>query len=211
MSFIIRVKDLTVKFNGKVLYENLCMNVEKGQKVTISGESGSGKTTLINILLGFMPFWEGEIEFFNRPLSADNIQFIRGNVSYVPQEFQMYSDSVAELIEFPFRFRINRSIRPSRDKIVEQLASLNLEEHILSKRPDEISGGERQRIFMAQALLLEKPLLILDEPTSALDVGSIEKIAARVLKNNDLSILSTSHNQIWLKHSEAIYNLDRNG
>ncbi|MCF8335791.1 MAG: ABC transporter ATP-binding protein, partial [Bacteroidales bacterium] len=69
----------------------------------------------------------------------------------------------------------------------------------------------KQRIAIASALLLEKPLLILDEPTSALDTNTIKKVVTRVLKQNEQTVLSTSHNKNWTDHSNKIYNLDHHG
>lgn len=208
---MITLKDLTVKFDGKVLYRNFSMSVEKGEKVTLAGESGVGKTTLIHLLLGFLPVYQGNVYIFGKKLNPQNILYIRSNTAYVPQELFLPLSTVEEIIHTPFRFKKNKDTFPSRQKITKTLNELNLEEDILKKNLDEISGGQKQRIAIASALLLEKPLLILDEPTSALDTNTIEKVVNRVLKQNEQTVLSTSHNQNWTNHSDRIYNLDQHG
>jgi ABC-type multidrug transport system ATPase subunit len=208
---MIQVKNLTVKFDGKVLYKNFSMEVNQGEKVSLAGESGTGKTTFINILLGFLPFQEGEIYVFDKKLNADNIHLIRSNIAYVPQELRVSLNSVSEMLYTPFQFKRNKDLYPSKQKLLSVLNALNLKDEILDKDLDEISGGQKQRLAIASALMLEKPLLIMDEPTSALDSNTIEKVAAQVLKNNQNTVLSTSHNPIWTNLSDKIYNLDNHG
>ncbi|MEF8984823.1 MAG: ATP-binding cassette domain-containing protein [Bacteroidales bacterium] len=208
---MISVENLTVQFDGRALFQNFSMTVEKGEKVTLAGESGVGKTTFIHLLLGFLPVYKGEIFIFGKRLNPKNIEYIRSNIAYIPQELYLPLNTVEEIIYTPFRFKKNKNAAPSRQKIIETLNALNLEEDIMKKNLEEISGGQKQRIVIASALLLDKPLLILDEPTSALDTKTINKVVTRVLKENDKTVLSTSHNQLWTDHSDKIYNLDHHG
>ncbi|MGM0531247.1 MAG: ABC transporter ATP-binding protein [Bacteroidota bacterium] len=208
---MISVKNLTVQFDNKALFRNFSMSVGKGEKVTLAGESGVGKTTFLHLLLGFLPVYKGEILIFGKSLNPKNIEYIRSNIAYIPQELYLPLNAVEEIIYTPFRFKKNKDAAPSRKKITETLNALNLEEDILKKNLEEISGGQKQRIVIASALLLEKPLLILDEPTSALDTNTINKVVTRVLRQNDKTVLSTSHNQTWTDHSDKIFNLDHHG
>lgn len=208
---MISVKNLTVQFDNKALFRNFSMSVGKGEKVTLAGESGVGKTTFLHLLLGFLPVYQGEILIFGKSLNPKNIEYIRSNIAYIPQELYLPLNAVEEIIYTPFRFKKNKDAAPSRKKITETLNALNLEEDILKKNLEEISGGQKQRIVIASALLLEKPLLILDEPTSALDTNTINKVVTRVLRQNDKTVLSTSHNQTWTDHSDKIFNLDHHG
>ena len=208
---MVEIKNLTVQIEGQTLYKNFSMQVNPKEKVILAGASGSGKTTLINLLLGFMTGYQGEIFLFGKKLNAKNIDYIRSHIAYVPQELNPEFANVQEMILTPFRFKKNKDHLPSDKIIVETLEGLNLTQDLLAKGVDEISGGQKQRAAIASALLLEKPLLILDEPTSALDSHTVQVLAEKILKHNNQTVLSTSHNQIWSNQSDKIINLDGHG
>lgn len=208
---MIQIKDLTLEFDGHKLYDRLGMSVGKGEKVILAGESGTGKTTFIHLLLGFVPFMEGEIQVMGQPLDEDNIEYIRSRTAYVPQELHLPLRSAGELFYMPFSFRENRGQYPGKKAVRRILDAMGLSPGLLDKQLDEISGGQKQRIAIASALLLEKPLLILDEPTSALDNKSIERLAPLVFSQEERTVLSTSHNPLWTQHADKTYNLDDHG
>lgn len=208
---MIRVNDLTLKFDGQPLYEGFSLHVDKGEKVTLAGESGTGKTTFIHMLLGFIPPQQGSVSIMGRPLDADNIAYIRANTAYVPQELHIPIGTAEEFFYMPFSFKENRNKKPGSHKTFKILKDLGLSESLLKKNLDEISGGQKQRLAIASALLLDKALLILDEPTSSLDGKSIQKAADLIFPQKDLTVLSTSHNKWWSEQSDKTYNLDFHG
>ena len=208
---MIDIKNLTLQFDGHKLYDRFGMRIRKGEKVTLAGESGTGKTTFIHLILGFVPFEQGEVRIMDQPLDADNIEQIRSNTAYVPQELHLPMNTAGELFYMPFSFRQNRSQYPGRKTIQKIFDALGMSPGLLDKNLDEISGGQKQRIAIASALLLEKPLLILDEPTASLDSRSIERLANLVFNQNESTVLSTSHNPVWIKHAHRTYNLDDHG
>ena len=208
MSDTIEINDLSLHFDGKWLYDGFSMHVGKGEKVTLAGESGTGKTTLVHLVLGFIPFVSGSVKVLDRPLHCENIEYIRSQIAFVPQELHLPLQTARELFYMPFSFRQNRQHRPARPTVERTLDALGLPAAILEKNLDEISGGQKQRIAIASALLLDKPLMILDEPTASLDSKSIGRLVSLVFGENGGSVLSTSHNQSWTDHSDRIYNLD---
>jgi len=208
---MIEIKDLSLWFDGQSLYDRFCMQVKKGEKVTLAGESGTGKTTFLHLILGFIPIQEGTVKIMDQPLNADNIEYIRSNIAYVPQELHLPLGTAGEMFYMPFGFRQNRDKKPDRKKTHQTLEALGLPEHLLDKNLDEISGGQKQRLAIGSALLLGKSILILDEPTASLDGKSIQRVALMVFNRKDLTVLSTSHNKWWIEQSDKIFNLDHHG
>jgi ABC-type multidrug transport system ATPase subunit len=208
---MIRVDDLTLTFDDQPLYKGFSLQVEKGEKVTLAGESGTGKTTFIHMLLGFIPPQQGRVSIMGRPLNAANIGYIRANTAYVPQELHLPMGTAGDFFYMPFTFRENRDKKPDSQKTHKILNDLGLQKSILKKNLDEISGGQKQRLAIASALLLDKTLLILDEPTSSLDGKSIQKAADLIFPQKELTVLSTSHNKWWIEQSDKTYNLDHHG
>ena len=208
---MIRVDDLTLKFDDQPLYEGFSLEADKGEKVTLAGESGTGKTTFIHMLLGFVIPQQGRVSIMGRPLDADNIAYIRANTAYIPQELHLPMGTAGDFFYMPFSFKENRHKKPDRHKTHKTLKDLGLSESILKKNLDEISGGQKQRLAIASAVLLDKALLILDEPTSSLDGKSIQKAADLIFPQKDLTVLSTSHNKWWIEQSDKTYNLDLHG
>jgi ABC-type multidrug transport system ATPase subunit len=208
---MIRVDDLTLKFDDQPLYEGFSLRVDQGEKVTLAGESGTGKTTFIHMLLGFIPPQQGTVTIMGRPLNAANIEYIRTNTAYVPQELHLPPGTAEEFFYMPFSFKENRHKKPDSQKTHKILTDLGLRESILKKNMDEISGGQKQRLAIASAVLLDKALLILDEPTSSLDGKSIQKAADLIFPQKELTVLSTSHNKWWIEQSDKTYNIDYHG
>jgi len=208
---ILEIKNLVLEFDGHKLYDRFGMSIRQGEKVTLAGESGTGKTTLIHLILGFVPFNKGEIQIMGQPLHRENIERIRSQTAYVPQELHLPMNTAGELFYMPFSFRQNRGKYPGKGALRKMFDALGLSVGLLDKNLDEISGGQKQRIVIASALLLEKPLLILDEPTASLDNKSIERLAELVFNKNDQTLLSTSHNTLWSQYADTTYNLDEHG
>ena len=208
---MIRVDDLTLKFDDQSLYEGFSLHVDKGEKVTLAGESGTGKTTFIHMLLGFVTPQQGSVRIMGRVLNATNIEYIRANTAYVPQELPLTMETAGDFFYMPFSFKENRHKKPDTHTTHKTLKDLGLSESILKKNLDEISGGQKQRLAVASALLLDKTLLILDEPTSSLDGKSIQKTADLIFPQKELTVLSTSHNKWWIEQSDKTYNLDFHG
>lgn len=155
----------------KVL-ENFSMEVKRGSFVAVVGESGCGKSTVAKLLLGFYPLEKGCIRMKGRKYSELTLKEIREQISYVPQEPYLYETTIAENIAYG-RYGAGR------DEIIAAARAANAHDFItklpagydtvLGERGNTLSGGEKQRIAIARAILRNSPVIILDEATSALD------------------------------------------
>jgi microcin C transport system ATP-binding protein len=197
--FNINSAGLFKKKLGEVKAVNdVCVNVYQGETLGIVGESGSGKTTLGLCLLR-LQHCEGLIEFNQQrldTLKSSQIRPLRKDFQVVFQDpysslspRMTIEDIVGEGLKIHFP-RLNKQQR--RERIVNILQEVGLEENMLWRYPHEFSGGQRQRIAIARAVILEPKLILLDEPTSALDV-SVQKQVLELL-----AYLQTKHRMSYL-------------
>lgn len=206
---MISATNLTIKFGSQTIIKSLNFEINKGEKVSVTGESGSGKTSLMNSLLGFVIPDSGEIKIFNKILNEKNISEIRSSISWVPQEVNFSVNNAKEFIYLPFTFKHNRNIKPEQNEIVELMNEFGLNKSLLDKNINDLSGGEKQRIVLITNLLLKREILFLDEATSALDKNSKQIVTDYFYKQNDLTILAVTHDEELIKRSNNIIELNK--
>ena len=156
--------------------------------VGLLGPNGAGKTTLLRILTGLLDPSRGEVRFRGVAVTPENLSEYRRQIGFLPQEFNAYPELTAE--QFLDHWAIERGMtaRERRQEIERLLEAVGLTEHARRKVRD-FSGGMRQRVGIARALLGSPPILIVDEPTTGLDVESrtrfrqtlLEQAAARIV------------------------------
>lgn len=201
----LRCRDLAFGYNGEdLLFESFDLNLDPGERVALKGSSGIGKTTLFQLILGFLEPTSGEIFYRDKPWS----QLIRNETAWLPQELTLGEGNVREILLQPFEFRINREFKPDEKSIQQLLTDLNLETSLLNHSWSMLSTGQKQRMGMVSALLLNRQLFLLDEPTSALDDSSKSKLADRLFRDRAQTILSTSHDPWWLEQCDRIIDLN---
>lgn len=189
---MIHFQNVSFSFDGKTIIENFSDTVSSGEHVCLMGESGAGKSTLLNSLMGLTEPCKGQIIVDNLPVNAHHIQQVRSKIAWVPQEIHLPYEFVSETVEAPFQLKVNHSLRFDEEKMYQIFDQVGLERSIYKRRMHEISGGERQRLMIAIALLLNKKILLLDEPTSAVDPQTREKMID-FLKSLDVTMLSVTH------------------
>lgn len=153
--------------------------VPKGQRLAITGPSGSGKSTLLNIICGLDVPTSGRVQIDGRDLAAmnddDRTRLRRERIGMIFQTFNLMPTLTAsENVALPLRLKgIAAGEAYSRAKeILERVGLIERLDH----RPDEMSGGERQRVAVARALIFDPPLLLADEPTGNLDSATGDEI-----------------------------------
>lgn len=207
MAYII-FENLNLRFGKTGILTNFNLTVEKGDKLVFKAASGTGKTTLLNVLLGFeRRFESGRILFENQALDGVSIKPFRQMISWVPQDTGFFRGKVSAFLDWPFSFKANKHLKPSTEEVLRILYELGLNEDILHKTTDSISGGEKQRMAIAVALLLKKDIFVADEPTSALDENSRDIVSRLILNNSALTVISASHDATWIDKCTKIVEL----
>ena len=221
---LLNVENLTVKFetrNGtSIAVDDVSFSVDKGQILGIVGESGSGKSVSCYSLLGLVPSPPGNVSsgraMFNGEfggqdllqLSTKELQRIRGNeIAMIFQDpmtcLNPYLTVGEQLIE-PLLYHRNKTRADARLRAIELMQETGIKqaEQRFDSYPHEFSGGMRQRIMIAMALINEPTLLIADEPTTALDVtiqAQILALISELQKTRDLGVIFISHDLAVVK------------
>jgi putative ABC transport system ATP-binding protein len=191
---VISAKNISISYQDKTVINDLSFDADKGEKICLFGPSGGGKTTILNALMGFADIKSGKISIKNMELNHDNIDSIRKNISWLPQNINLPVNSGMELIDL-----LNSD---DTEIISEYLEKFGLSKNILEKNINEISGGQKQRMVLSICLSLGRKIILLDEPTSALDDESIKKIIEVVFGLKDITVISTSHNPKWIENCD---------
>ena len=175
------------------VFRDLSVQAKAGSVLGILGNNGAGKSTLLDLLAGITRPAAGSIRVGNEPLSGMSRREIAQHIAYVAQQQMVPHLSVYDEVLLGRKPHIAWSITERDRKIVSRsIASLNLEAYA-NRYCDELSGGERQKVFIARAIAQEPEIMILDEPTSALDPKNqlevLEAIRALTLEKRLATIL----------------------
>lgn len=187
-NMMIQAQNLTKSFGKLIAVDKVSFQINPGEAVAFWGSNGAGKTTLLRCLLGVIPF-EGEVRINGFDV-VKNSKAARRVIGFVPQEISFHDNlSVRETLAFYARLK-----KTTPGSIAERAKRLNLEPH-LEKTVKELSGGMKQRLALAIALLAEPPLLFLDEPTANLDMKSRDDFLELLsqLKKAGKTIVFSSH------------------
>ncbi len=199
ISFDNITKVFTTKSHRVIALENVSFNIEKGSFVSVVGKSGAGKTTLVKILIGEYKPTRGSV-FFNGAdvthLKSSDLQKIRRKMGVVFQDYKLLSHkTVKENLEYIMQILSASDEGIERD-VPRVLEIVGLEEK-KDYCPEELSGGEQQRLAIARALIHRPDIIIADEPTGNLDPYNTYEVVHLLKKINDLgtTIVLFTHNR----------------
>ena len=190
------------------IFNNLSLQIKKGEKIAIVGMSGSGKSTLLNLLLRFYDVTSGYISIDNQDLQAISAESLYNLMTIVQQDVYIFDDTLKANITLSQSF--------TEDDIKKAIQQSGLESYILEnelglqtlcgENGSNLSGGERQRLSIARALIRKTPILLLDEATSSLDNKVTTEIENSILEIQDLTVLVVTHklNKSMLKKYNRI-------
>jgi putative ABC transport system ATP-binding protein len=201
----LQLNNLNVTFdNGQPVLKNLSLSVFHGDKVTLTGPSGSGKSTVLRCILGLVMPDSGTMTILGEPVTRHNIWQKRRHIAYVAQEPDLGAGSVKEVIETPFTYRANTGLRDNLTRLPSIMERFNLPQPLLDKQITRLSGGEKQRVALVIAVLLDRPIVLLDEASSALDTKNKQAVAEYFRQAENTTVLSVAHDSEWLGFANRV-------
>ena len=218
----IKITDGGIKFekvnfkydkNKENILENIDLDILGGKMTALVGHSGAGKSTILNLIPRFYDINKGNIIIDEQPIYNCTIHSLRKNISLVSQDTTLFDDTIANNISYA-----NRNATP---KEIEEAAKYSFASEFIEKLPNKfntligengvrLSGGEKQRISIARAILKKSPIILLDEATSSLDAETESKIqkAINFLTKGKTTIV-IAHRLSTILNSDKIYVIDK--
>jgi len=187
--------------------------VRPGEKIGIIGRSGSGKSSLAKLIVGLYQADSGSLLIDGTDIRQLDVSELRHNVGYVPQDIQLFSGTLRDNLMAGARYVEDELVlQASELSGVHEFARLHPQGYELQvgERGQNLSGGQRQNVALARALLLDPPILLLDEPTSSMDNPGEERLKERigaVLANKTL--LLVTHRASMLSLVDRLLIVDR--
>ncbi len=196
---MISLQNITKKFKGDTVLDNICLKIQQGESIAIIGPSGSGKTTLIRTINGFVIPDNGSISIDGKEIKYSdkkNLRQMRKRIGMIYQLFNLVErTSVLENVLAGSLGRYDNGVglvlstiglfsKEEKEKAMELLRFVDIE-HKASERVDRLSGGEKQRVAIARALMQNPDILLADEPIANLDPKTSQKIIDLLLKINE--------------------------
>jgi ABC-type bacteriocin/lantibiotic exporter with double-glycine peptidase domain len=197
--------------NAKHVLHNINLTIKPGQKVAIVGRSGSGKSTLGKLLLGLYLPTEGEIYYDNIPLRSMNLSEVRSQLGVVMQDIGLFNGSIRENIAFNTPgIDLTAVVWAAQAAAIhDDIMKMPMDyETIVSEGGGGISGGQRQRLALARALVRNPAILLLDEATSSLDVTT-ERVVERNLNSLSCTQIIIAHRLSTIRNADVILAVDQ--
>jgi ATP-binding cassette subfamily B protein len=206
--------DVTFAYQKAPALSGICFSVRRGETIAFVGPSGSGKTTLIKLIVGLYAPQQGRILYNGKSGAAIDLDELRAQIGFVSQDTQLFAGSIRDNLLFV-------SPNASDDQclaVLRQAACDSLLSRadrgldtVIGEGGVKISGGEKQRLSIARALLRNPRLLVFDEATSSLDSITEEEVAAtmRELASRDVITILIAHRLSTVLHADRIYVLER--
>lgn len=208
----VNFKHLTGKFNALT---DISFSTHNGETIAFVGPSGSGKTTLVKLLVGLYQPMEGDVRYNNISSKEIDLDLLREKIGFVTQDTQLFSGTIRENLQF---------VRPGATdeecmRVLQQAACHNLLaradnglDTVIGEGGVKVSGGEKQRLSIARALLRKPDILVFDEATSSLDSLTEEDITATIrdisVQTSHITIL-IAHRLSTIKHADRIFVLEK--
>lgn len=222
---IIECEGITVRKGNNLLLDNIRLSVSSTEFVGIIGPNGAGKTTLLNVIAGFEQF-SGTLSLFGRQEARRRGRETRLRIGYVPQVFQIdpaFPILASEAVVTGSIGRLGLFRSPGRKEVERAMRLMEMMRmtHLADRPLGHLSGGERQKVSLARAILQQPDILLMDEPTANLDIAVQKEfldLICEIHKQEGLTLLLVTHDftmlpaamrrAVLLNHGKTIYDGD---
>jgi len=209
----IEFRNLSFSYGKRRIFQNFSLKIPKGKKVAFVGHSGCGKSTLVKLLFRLYDIERGNILIDYKDIKKYKQESLRSELSIVPQECMLFDDTIYNNIAFSRpdarKGEVFMAMKFAQlDKIISKFP--NGEKTIVGERGIKLSGGEKQRVSIARALLADKKILVLDEATSSLDSKTefeIQKALEKLMEGKTVIIIA--HRISTIINSDIIVVMDK--
>jgi len=222
MEKIIEISKLSFAYNGSPVLQNIDFSISPGEYISLIGPNGAGKSTLLKCLNRILSSATGNINLFKKNIALYSQREIAQMISYVSQTNEYsFAYTVYDFVlmgRYPYQKPFERESRKD-IQIVNDLLELMDLKHLEHRTVNTLSGGERQKVYLAASLVQEPKILLLDEPTNHLDPkhqSDIQNIILKICRERNIAVLhvthdlnhivSFSHQIIALKNGQIIFN-----
>jgi ATP-binding cassette subfamily C protein LapB len=209
----LRNLDFTYPNQQTLALSNVNLSIRPGEKIGIIGRSGSGKSSLAKLLVGLYQPDSGQLLVDGVDIHQIDVSELRHNIGYVPQDIQLLAGSLRDNLVSGARYVEDEMVLQAAELAgVHEFARLHPQGYELQvgERGQNLSGGQRQNVALARALLLNPPILLLDEPTSAMDNTGEERLKQRlqaVVENK--TVILVTHRASLLSLVDRLLVIDR--
>ena len=196
---LLQTDNLTVGYDGKAVIRNICLNIRKGEIVTLIGANGSGKSTVLKTIAGYIErlggnlfFMEKDLDSFSRKERAERFSVML--TEKVRTEL-MNCREVVETGRYPYTDYFGRLSQTDRQAVEEAIQLVDIGSFV-DKDFSQISDGQRQRVLLAKAICQQPEILILDEPTSYLDIHHkirFLEVIRKLAEEKQMAVLISMH------------------
>jgi len=205
MSKVIEIQDMTLVLGGRTILNIPAFSLQAEESISFMGANGAGKSSLMLLMAALQEPTSGSISFFGQPAKDQNLLDLRRRMAVVFQKPMLLEGTVLENVEVGLKFR--QLSRQEREKRVHPwLDKLHIA-HLSKQRARTLSGGEAQRVAIAQALVLEPEIIFLDEPFSNLDKAIRQELIGEIntiLRSHKITTVMVTH-----RRSEAVAMTDQ--
>jgi putative ABC transport system ATP-binding protein len=193
----LELQNITLRLGEKLIFKNFHLKIAAGEKMLITGASGRGKSSLLRMILGFIRPDEGEVVIDGKPLNRQTIWSLRRRMAFVAQEIDLGAGSVKDFFLETYAYRANRHLTYDQEQTLALFQRFDLEPDKLDQAINKLSGGEKQRVAIILALLLNRELYLLDEITSAMNEELSEKVIDYLANLEGKTMIVVSHRKDW--------------
>ncbi|QSX05751.1 ABC transporter ATP-binding protein [Sedimentibacter sp. zth1] len=186
----IELRNLSISYDDKKVFNNLCFKYFNGDKLALIGTNGSGKTTLLKLICGLLKEYDGSLMINAIEFYDISIESLRDKIAYAMQDPYLFKGTIRDNIRLGNLNATNEEI----DEVIKAVGIRQIENRDVGFGRNDLSGGEKQRVSIARALLKNSKILILDEPSNNLDTDGKEWLK-QFVKNSDRSIIFVSHDE----------------